>query len=99
MKTKLLALLFLVGSSAFAGPHVFFGVGVGPAYGYYAAPPPAAAYVAPAPAPGYVPGYYNPVGPSYVYQPGYWGRPPYPHAVWIGPRYFGGRHYAGYWRR
>jgi hypothetical protein len=56
MKTKLLALLFLVGSAAFAAPRVAIGVGVGgvgvgvgvgPAYGYYAAPP--APYVAPAP--------------------------------------------------
>ena len=56
MKTKLLALLFLVGSAAFAGPRIAIGVGIGPigvgvapAYGYYAPPPPAVAYVAPAP--------------------------------------------------
>ena len=30
MKTKLLGLLLLVGSSAFAGPRFFFGVGVAP---------------------------------------------------------------------
>ena len=61
MKTKLLALLFLVGSAAFAAPRVVVGVGVGPvgvgvgvapAYGYYAPPAPAAAYVAPAPSIG-----------------------------------------------
>ena len=55
MKTKLLALLFLVGSAAFAAPRVAIGVGVGgvgvgvgvgPGYGYYAPRP---AYVAPAP--------------------------------------------------
>jgi hypothetical protein len=104
MKTKMLALLFLVGSSAFAGPRFFFGVGVGPGYGYYAAPPPpppAVAYVAPAPGPGYswVAGYYAPVGARYAWNAGYWARPPYPHAAWVGPRYFGGRYYAGYWRR
>lgn len=105
MKTKLLALLLLAGGSVFAAPHVFFGVGVGmgPAYGYYAAPPPvpAAAYVAPAPGPGYtwVSGYYYPVGPRYVWRAGYWARPPYPHAVWVGPRFYGGRYYRGYWRR
>jgi hypothetical protein len=49
MKTKLLALLFLVGSAAFAAPRVVVGVGLGPvgvgvgvgvapAYGYYAPP-------------------------------------------------------------
>ncbi len=34
MKAKLIALLFLVGSVAFAAPRVVVGVGVGPAYGY-----------------------------------------------------------------
>src|SRR5579863_7143441 len=64
MKTKLLALLFLVGSAAFAGPRVAVGIGVGgvgvgvgvgvaPAYGYYAPPAPAAAYVAPGPYVGF----------------------------------------------
>lgn len=104
MKTKLLALLFLAGSSMFAAPRVFvgIGVGVGPAYGYYAPPPPPAyTYVAPAPEPGYswVSGYYYPVGPRYVWHAGYWARPPYPYAVWVGPRYYGGRYYRGYWRR
>lgn len=101
MKTKLLALLFLIGTSAaFAGPRFFVGVGVGPAYvpaPVYVAPP----IVAPAPvayAPGYawIPGYY---GPHYVWHAGYWARPPYPHAVWVGPRYYGGHFYGGYWRR
>jgi hypothetical protein len=89
MKSKLLALLFVVGSTAFAGPRVFFGVGVGPAY--VAAPPPAVAYVGAAPV--------YPVGPRFGWQAGYWARPPYPHAVWVGPRYFGGHYYRGYWRR
>ncbi|HMD48747.1 MAG TPA: hypothetical protein VKG79_06605 [Bryobacteraceae bacterium] len=93
MKTKLLALLFLAGSEAFAGPRFFAGVGV-----------PAPAYVAPAPvayAPGYVwvPGYSYPVGPRLVWHAGYWARPPYPHAVWVGPRYYGGHFHGGYWRR
>jgi len=97
MKSKLLALLFVVGSTAFAGPRFFFGVGVGPAY---VAPAPAVAYVA-APGPGYVwvPGYSYPVGPRFGWQAGYWARPPYPHAVWVGPRYYGGHYYRGYWRR
>ena len=103
MKTKLLALLLLVGGSAFAGTHFFVGVGVGPAYGYYAAPPPppVVAYAPPAPVVGYswVPGYYYPVGPRYVWRTGYWARPPYAHAVWVGPRWNGGVYYRGYWRR
>jgi hypothetical protein len=81
MKTKLLALLFLVGSAAFAGPRIAIGVGVGPigvgvapAYGYYAPPAPAVAYVAPAPV------YY---GPRAYYGP-----------RWVGPRYYGPAYYA-----
>jgi hypothetical protein len=51
MKTKVLALLLLAGSCVFAGPRVFFGVGIGvPAYGYYAPPPPVPVYTYAAPA-------------------------------------------------
>src|SRR5271168_3796463 len=97
MKSKLLALLFLAGSAAFAGPRFFVGFGVGPAY---VAPGPAIAYAA-APGPGYawVPGYSYPVGPRFGWRAGYWARPPYPHAAWVGPRYYGGHYYRGYWRR
>ncbi|HEV2689812.1 MAG TPA: hypothetical protein VGV35_14720 [Bryobacteraceae bacterium] len=90
MKTKLLALLFLVGtSSMFAGPRVFVGFGFGPRY------------YAPAPVYAYGPAYYP--APAYVYPPYYGPRyvRPYPAfraRVWVGPRYFGGRHYRGYWR-
>src|ERR1700689_2471836 len=87
MKTKLLALLFLVGTAAFAAPRVVVGVGVGvgvaPAYGYYAPPAPAAAYVAPAPV------YW---GPRAYYGPR-WVAPHY-----YGPGYYGPRHYGrGYY--
>ena len=93
MKTKLLALLFLVGSAAFAAPRVVVGVGVGvapvaPAYGYVA-PSVAVPYVAPAPV--------------------YWGPRAYYGPRWVGPRYYGrgfyGRGYYGHgyygrgWRR
>jgi len=94
MKTKLLGLLLLAGSTVFAGPRVAvgFGVGVGPAYSYYAAPPPPppAVYVAPAP--------YYPVGVGFGYgfRPGYWGRAPYAR---VAPRFYGGRAYAGHFRR
>ena len=49
MKTKLLGLLLLAGTSLFAGPHVFVGVGIGGGYypGYYAPPPPVVAYAPP----------------------------------------------------
>jgi hypothetical protein len=107
MKTKMLSILFLAGTSLFAAPRVYFGVGVG---GYVAPAPVVTAYAPPiapvayAPAyarPGYawVAGYHYPVGPRYVYRPGYWARPPYAGAFWVGPRYYGHRYYPGYWRR
>lgn len=104
MKTKLLALMLLAGSSAFAA-HFSVGIGIGgPAYryGYYAPPPPpVAAYAPPYPGAGYtwIGGYYYPVGPRYVWRAGYWARPPYRGAYWIAPRYYGHRYYGGYWRR
>jgi hypothetical protein len=109
MKSKLLALFLLAGSSMFAGTHFFFGVGVG-GPGYYAPapvvtyapPPPPVAYAAPlCPGPGYswVPGYWYPIGGRYAWRAGYWGRPPYPRAYWVAPRYYGHRYYGGYWRR
>jgi hypothetical protein len=105
MKTKLLALLVLAGSSLFAAPRMSIGIGVGAggyAPGYYAPPPPPppAAYVA-APGPGYswVGGYWYPVGSRYSWRAGYWSRPPYRGAYWVAPRYHGRRYYNGYWRR
>jgi hypothetical protein len=96
---KLIGTLLLAGSSLFAGPRVFFGVGVGVPVA--PPPPPAVAYAPVAPAPGYtwVGGYYYPVGARYVWRPGYWARPPYAGAVWVGPRYYRGNYYRGYWRR
>lgn len=107
MKTKLLVLFLLAGSSLFAAGRVFFGVGVGvggPAYGYYVAPPPPApvvAYAAPYPGPGYawVGGYYYPVGARWSWRSGYWARRPFVGASWVAPRYYGHRYYSGYWRR
>ncbi|MBV8847086.1 MAG: YXWGXW repeat-containing protein [Bryobacterales bacterium] len=107
MKTKILALLLLGATSMFAGPRWSIGIGVGgfaPFGGFYAAAPPPAPFVAPAPAfasPGFtwIPGYYYPVGPRWVWRAGYWARPPYAGAVWVGPRYYGGRYFGGHWRR
>jgi hypothetical protein len=97
MKTKLLAVLLLAGSSLFAAPRVVVGIGVGG----YVGPAPVVAYAPPAPGPGYawVGGYRYPVGARYAWHAGYWTRPPYAHAYWVGPRYFGHRYYRGYWRR
>ena len=94
----------------FAGPRVVFGFGVGyaPPVGYYAPPPPppVVSYAAPYYDPYYVNsgytwigGYWYPAGPRYAWRPGYWARPPYRGAYWVGPRYYGHRYYSGYWRR
>jgi hypothetical protein len=95
---KVIGALLLAGSSMFAGPRVYFGVGVGVPVAP-PPPPPVIAYAAPAPGPGYawVNGYYYPVGPRYVWRPGYWARPPYAGSVWVAPRYHRGHYHRGYW--
>lgn len=86
MKTKFLAVLLLAGTSMFARTHFSIGVGIGPAYPYYYAPPPI--YYAPAP-------YYY--APSYPYVVGgYWG--PVYRSHW-GRHDRHGYYYRGYWRR
>ncbi len=106
MKTRLLALILLAGSSLFARSHwsFGFGIGVGPAYGYYLPPPPPplVTYVQPVyPGPGFawVPGYWYPGVYGYAWHAGYWARPPYRRAYWVRPRYYRHRYYRGYWRR
>ncbi|HEX7361772.1 MAG TPA: hypothetical protein VF283_14880 [Bryobacteraceae bacterium] len=102
MKTKLLALFLLAGSSMFAG--VFVGVRVGPpARGYYVAappPPPLVSYVPRRPAPGYVwvGGYWLPAGHHWRWHRGYWARRPFARAYWVAPRYYEHHYYAGHWR-
>ena len=109
MKTKLVILMLLAGSSLFAGGHVSIGIGLG-GYGYggyypgyYAAPPPppVVAYAQPYPGSGYswVGGYWYPQGPRYSWHAGYWARPPYVRSYWVAPRYYEHRYYNGYWRR
>lgn len=104
MKSKLLVLMLLAGSSLFAGSRVSVGIGIGVGGfpGYYAPPPPVVAY-APPPMPGpgfvWVGGYWYPSGPRYVWRSGFWTRPPFARSTWVAPRYFGNRFYGGYWRR
>ena len=105
MKAKLLTLLLLASGSMLAGPRVFFGFGIGPAYGgyYYAPPPPPVYAYAPPPVayPGYgynwINGYWGWTGTRYSWYPGRYVRPPFYGAHWVGPRYYGGRYYGGYW--
>jgi len=104
MKSKLLAAFLLAGGSLFAAPRVIVGVGVGYPGGYYAPPPPpppVVSYAAPVARPGfvYVGGYWYPYGGRYVWHAGYYARRPFPGAAWVGPRYYRGRYYRGYWRR
>ena len=103
MRKSLLVLMLAASSSLFAA-HFSVGIAVGPSYGYYAAPPPpppAAVYYQARPRAGYVwiPGYYDAVGPRYIWRAGYYARPPYAGAVWVAPRYEGRRYYNGHWRR
>ncbi len=89
MKSKLLAIFLLAGSSVFARPHFSVGVGVGvggyrPYGGYYYSAP-VVPVVPPAPV-------YPAYGPGYV-------APPFAGAIWIGPRWSGGRYFAGHWGR
>lgn len=81
MKTKLMVLALLAGSSLFAETRVSVGIGFGGGYaagGYYPAPPPPAyAYEAPCPGPGYywVPGSWFRIGPRWSWRTGYWAPP------------------------
>jgi hypothetical protein len=88
MKRKVMVLFLLAGSSMFAGTRFVVGFGV-------PAPVPVVTYAAPAPV-AYAPAAYY-YGPRYVVRPHYWARP-YA-GVWVGPRWFGGHYYRGYWRR
>ena len=109
MRTKLLALLFLAGSSLFAATHISVGVGLGGyggyggyGYAYMPPPPPPRVVYAPAyPRPGYtwIGGYWYPAGPRYHWRAGYWARPPYRGGYWVAPRYYQNRYHRGYWRR
>ncbi|HZL57236.1 MAG TPA: YXWGXW repeat-containing protein [Bryobacteraceae bacterium] len=66
-------------------------------------PPPAPRVVAVRPvSPGvgytWVDGYWYPVNNRYVWHRGYWSRPPYEGAVWVGPHHDGDRFFGGYWQ-
>lgn len=97
MKKKFLAIALLAGSSLFAAPAVGVGIEIGAP-----PPPPHVVYARPhAPSPNHVwiNGFYEPEGGRYNWHEGYWAPRPYPHAVWVAPRYRNHRYYPGYWRR
>jgi len=72
-------------------------IGAPPAPRVYAVQPPC-------PEPQYedqylwIDGYWYPVSGHYYWHKGYWTRRPYEGAVWVVPRYEGGRYYGGYWQ-
>jgi hypothetical protein len=45
----------------------------------------------------WVDGYWYPVGNKYSWHEGYWTRPPYEGARWVGPHHDGQQFFAGYW--
>jgi len=79
MKTKLLAMMLLAGSSMFAGTRFSIGVGFGTqGAGFNQAPPAYAANIPPCPGPGYtwVDGYWTNDFGREVWVPGFWNAPP-----------------------
>jgi hypothetical protein len=90
---KLLAALVLTAGLGFGQVSVGIGIHIGP--------PPAPIMVAPPPPPGpefsWVDGYWYPVYGRYRWHAGYWTRPPYPGARWVGPRHDGAMFYSGFW--
>src|ERR1700686_2916951 len=93
MKTMLLAAMLLGGISV-CGAQVSIGVRIGP-------PPPARIVRVQPRRPGadfmWIEGYWYPVGNHYKWHDGYWTRPPYEGARWVGPHHDGRQFYAGYW--
>jgi WXXGXW repeat (2 copies) len=97
MKNRILALTLLT-VGGFFGQVAFGQISLGIRIG----PPPAPRVVAVRPvAPGpdyaWVDGYWYPEGGRYRWHAGYWSRPPYTGAHWVGPHHDGERFYAGYW--
>jgi hypothetical protein len=93
LRAALFGFIVLTGVSAFAG-QVSLGIRIG------APPPPRVLAVRPvAPGPGYlwVDGYWYPVAGHYRWHAGYWTRPPYEGAHWVGPHHDGQMFFNGYW--
>jgi hypothetical protein len=92
MKQKLIAVMLLAAGCMLG--QVSVGINIGPP------PPPRVLRVRPAsPGPDFawVDGYWYPVGGHYRWHAGYWSRPPYAGAIWVGPRHDGQRFFEGHW--
>jgi len=84
--------MLLVGGVAVAG--VSLGISIGPP------PAPRVVRIRPAnPGAGYVwiDGYWYPNGNRYRWHDGYYTRPAYEGAYWVGPRHENGRFFEGHW--
>jgi len=90
MKTLLLAFVLY---SGIAYGQIGFGISI------FAPPPPRVEVIVPQPGPDFywIDGYWYPVRGRYFRHEGYWSRPVYPGARWIGPRHDGRSYYRGYW--
>jgi len=89
----LLGVIALTGASA-SSAQISVGIRIGPP------PRPRVVRVVPrSPGPGFVwiDGYWYPVRGHYTWHEGYWTRPPYEGARWVGPRHDGEQFYGGYW--
>ena len=91
MKKKLFATLLLAAGMVYGAVSV--GISIG------APPPPRVIAIPASPGPGYtwVGGYWYPVSGRYVWHEGYWTRPPYVGAIWVGPHHDGRYFHDGYW--
>ena len=92
MKSKLIVVMLLAAGAVFAS--VSIGIRIG-------APPPVRVVRIQPRSPGadyiWVGGYWYPNGRHYKWHDGYWTRPAYVGAHWVGPRHDGQLYYAGYW--
>ena len=92
--------LVLAGASFAGAPSAQSQVSIGIQIG---APPAPRVYAVRPACPGpeaeyaWIEGYWYPVSGHYSWHKGYWTRRPYDGALWVVPRYDGGRYYAGYW--
>ena len=94
LRISALVIAMLAALPSVAGAQVSIGIRIG------SPPPPRVVRVVPRrPGPEYVwvDGYCYPVSGRYRWHAGYWTRPPYLGARWIGPRYNGGQFFTGYW--
>jgi len=93
MKTRFLTAILLAASAALSA-QVSIGIQIGP-------PPPVRVERHRPGSPGpdfiWIDGYWYAQGNRYAWHKGYWTRPPFPGAHWVGPRHEDGRFFDGFW--